>query len=377
MGYAPDPAPRPRSDGSAPPERILVALSGGVDSAVAALRLREQGHEVAGAYIRSWMNEPGEALFADCPWEEDIRHAQAVARHLNIDFEVIDFIQQYRERVVAYLVEGYRHGRTPNPDLMCNREMKFGLLREWALREGFGRIATGHYARRREREDGLVEVLTGIDPNKDQSYFLALVQQHQLRDALFPIGDIPKHEVRDLARKAKLPNAERKDSQGICFLGKVNINDFLRQYITDTPGPIVRQRDGVELGTHRGLHHFTLGQRKGLGIPSNTDHKNYVVVGKDLPHNRLLVAFDEPDAPGLYQKKVTLRHLSYCTEPPISSNNVLVRPRYRDPATPARLDILSPHTVTLVFEEPQRALASGQLAALYNGEILLGGGIYV
>ncbi len=359
--------------------RILAALSGGVDSAVAALLLHEQGHEVVGAYMRTWMHEEGAAVFADCPWERDVEDARAVAAKLGIPFHVLNLIEDYRTRVVDYLVSGYAGGQTPNPDCMCNREIKFGVLESQAERLGCEFVATGHYVRRRNNADGSVDILTGEDPNKDQSYFLAMVRQESLRRALFPVGQLHKPQVRELARRAGLPNAERKDSQGICFLGRVPINAFLDQYIAEAPGPIVTPA-GRELGTHRGLHRYTLGQRHGIGVPSNTDHKAYVVVGKDRARNALVVAFDEPDAPGLWGREFSLRDLHWTNRAPAGAgpHPLLVRPRYRDPAMAATLEMnpANPSRGKLIFAEAQRALAPGQIAALFDGEVLLGGGVY-
>jgi len=359
--------------------RILAALSGGVDSAVAALLLHEQGHEVVGAYMRTWMHEDGAAVFADCPWERDQEDARAVATTLGIPFHVLNMIEDYRARVVEYLVSGYAAGRTPNPDSMCNREIKFGCLEDQATRLGCEFVATGHYVRRRDNPDASVDILTGADPNKDQSYFLAMVRQENLRRALFPVGQLLKSQVRDLARRAGLPNAERKDSQGICFLGRVPINAFLEQYISDNPGPIINSA-GRELGTHRGLHRYTLGQRHGIGVPSNTDNKAYVVIGKDRARNALLVAFDEPDAPGLWGREFLVHDLHWTNQPPtnVGPHTLLVRPRYRDPSMAATLEIDAADSSRgkLTFAEPQRALASGQIAAFYSGEVLLGGGAY-
>ena len=353
---------------------VLVALSGGVDSAVAAWQLREAGYDVHAAYLRSWHDETGDGLFADCPWEEDIRLGNAVARHLGISFEVIDVIDAYRERVVDYLVEGYRRGQTPNPDIMCNREMKFGLLREVAEQQGFDALATGHYCRRLTGPDGRAAVGVGRDANKDQSYFLAMVPGEALQRVLFPVGELEKPAVRELARQIGLPNADRKDSQGICFLGKVDINRFLARYIPDRPGEIVHAVDGRVLGEHRGLHHFTLGQRKGIGVPSNTDHERYVVVAKDFASNQLKVAFDRLTAPGLYQWAVET-DLPVWQSPRTPGAEVLARVRYRDPPVPVRLASQA-DGLRLDFEVPQRALAIGQVVALYEGERLLGGATY-
>jgi tRNA-specific 2-thiouridylase len=306
---------------------------------------------------------------------------------------------------------------------MCNREIKFGVFRAWAKDHGFAAVATGHYARREEVPDNgnriperaevtngpsstagrqnsatdtpaprisgypvsgirdpvspSYRLLEGTDKNKDQSYFLALLSQEQLRDALFPIGDLAKPELRRLARAAGLPTADKKDSQGICFIGEVKMADFLRTYVPDAPGPIVRATDGVELGQHRGLHFYTLGQRKGIGIPSNTDHEAYVVVGKRVADRALLVAFDQPQAPGLFQTEVRVHSLSWTGDPVTTESELEARVRYRDPRVPIEFVPEGGGTASVRFHSPQRGLASGQILALYDGERLLGGGVYV
>ncbi len=355
--------------------KILVALSGGVDSAVAALLLKQQGHDVHAAYMRTWMNEEGGKLLGECPWEEDVVNARGVAEKLEIPFRVLDLIKDYRERIVEYLVEGYRRGITPNPDAMCNREMKFGVFLRQALSDGFAGVATGHDARRRDNADGSADILEGLDPNKDQSYFLALLRQEQLRQAHFPIGGLQKSDVRALARDAGLPNAARKDSQGICFLGKVRINEFLALYIPDKPGDIVNDA-GKTVGRHRGLHRYTIGQRKGIDVPSNTDFEHYVVVAKDFENNVLRVAFERPNLPGLYTNEAFAGGLSWVNNPITETRDLLVRVRYRDPATPARFEPDAAGNARIRFSDTQRGLASGQILALYNGETLLGGGVF-
>jgi tRNA-uridine 2-sulfurtransferase len=355
--------------------KVLVGLSGGVDSAVAALLLQQQGFEVAAAYIKTWANEYD--LFGECPSAEDIRYASGVAEKLGIPFEVVNLVDTYREKVVQYLVEGYEQGSTPNPDVMCNREIKFGAFLDWALKEGFDGVATGHYCRRVIGPDGLPAIAEGIDDNKDQSYFLAMVKPEQLQHAWFPIGELTKPEVRKLAREYGFPNAERKDSQGICFLGKVRINDFLQQYIPDRPGPIINMQ-GVTLGEHLGLHRYTIGQRKGIGIPSNHDHKAYVVVAKDLANNALRVAFDESGLPGLYCDWVGVHSLSCISRPFWESEVTECRVRYRDPRVGIRSFSCTPDgTYRVDFDSTQRALAPGQVLAFYEGNLLLGGGIMV
>jgi tRNA-specific 2-thiouridylase len=389
------------------PEKILVAMSGGVDSSVAALLLQRAGHTVVGAYMKNWINE--DQIVGDCPWQQDIADARAVADHLGIDFQVVNLMRDYRARVVDYLLEGYARGLTPNPDIMCNREIKFGVFRAWARDHGFAAVATGHYARRLELPSpasptaapsppsspptspchllgdtvagaGGAEyaLLEGADKNKDQSYFLALLSQEQLAAARFPIGHLAKPELRALARDAGLPTADKKDSQGICFIGEVKMADFLRAYVPDAPGPILRATDGRVLGTHRGLHFFTLGQRKGIRIPSNTDHQAYVVVGKRAADRALLVAFDQPGAPGLFQSEVRVHSLSWIGRPLAGAGRLEARVRYRDPRVPVEFHPDAGGGTALVrFEQPQRGLASGQVIAFYDGERLLGGGVYV
>ncbi len=349
-------------------------MSGGVDSSVAALRLKEQGHDLVGAYMKNWINEDN--VIGHCPWMQDIDDARAVCDRLGIEFRVVNLMQEYRERIVAYLLDGYARGLTPNPDIMCNREIKFGVFRAWAKDHGFAAVATGHYARRIARADGRFDLLEGADKNKDQSYFLALLDQAQLADARFPIGDLEKPALRDLARQAGLATADKKDSQGICFIGEVKMQDFLRAYVPDAPGPIVRATDEQRLGEHRGLHFYTLGQRKGIGVPSNTDHEAYVVVGKRASDRALLVAFDSPDAPGLFQREVRVHSLSWIGEPVTTSRALEGRVRYRDPRVAIEFIPEAGKTALVKFREPQRGLASGQILAFHDGERLLGGGVY-
>jgi tRNA-specific 2-thiouridylase len=363
--------------------RILVAMSGGVDSSVAALLLKQQGCEVVGAYMKNWINEDN--LPGDCPWMHDISDARAVAEQIGIEFRVVNLMRDYRRLVVDYLLDGYACGLTPNPDVMCNREIKFGVFRAYAQAEGFAAVATGHYARRVETESSEPDrstppacaLLEGVDKNKDQSYFLALLSQEQLRDARFPIGELRKPELRTIAAGHGLVTARKKDSQGICFIGEVKMQDFLRAYVPDAPGPIVRATDGKEIGRHRGLHYYTTGQRKGIGIPSNTDFKAYVVVGKRIADNSLLVAFDTPDAPGLFVPEIRVQALSWIGEPVTKARTLEGRVRYRDPRIPLEFSPELDGTAMIRFRAPQRALASGQILALYEGERLLGGGIYV
>ncbi len=354
-------------------KKILVALSGGVDSAVAAWLLKEQGYEISGAYIRTWMNE--EMPLADCPAQQDIEDSRAVAMHLGIDYEIVNLVNEYREHVVNYLVDGYRRGITPNPDIMCNREMKFGIFLDYALEAGFDGIATGHYVRKLTKDDGSYDLLEGLDKNKDQTYFLALLRQAQIQKALFPLGELKKPRVRTCALEQNLPNATKKDSQGICFLGDMNISRFLEHYIEDKPGNIVNP-EGKVLGQHRGLHRYTTGQRRGIGVPSNTDNEFYVVTGLDMERNELIVAFDQIDSPGLFTSEVEVYDLSFLNRPVTKSCRLLAKPRYRDPSQTITYTPIDDKRAKVTFDEPQRALSPGQIIALYDGDQLLGGGFY-
>ena len=352
--------------------KILVALSGGVDSAAAAALLVQQGHHVVAAYMKNWVNDEG--IPGECPWEQDVEDALSVCRVLGIELRVIDLIDRYRERVVHYLLEGYRQGSTPNPDVLCNREMKFGVLLDYALEQGFEAIATGHYARRSDTADSGSYILRGADTNKDQSYFLALMHPHQIARAIFPVGHLTKPQVRTLAEQFHLPNAHKKDSQGICFIGKVKMSDFLRHYIPDNPGEIV-DTAGRHLGHHQGLHLFTMGQRKGHHIASPREGVAYVVVGKDLQHNRLILGYEGD--PGLYAGHATVGSIANIRHS--LPERILAQPRYRAPAVPATCRHLGADKVELSFDTPIRALAPGQVCAFYSAEQperLLGGGFF-
>jgi tRNA-specific 2-thiouridylase len=382
--------------------KILAAMSGGVDSSVAAAQLVREGHDVSGVYMKNWINE--ENIIGHCPWEEDIVDAEAVAKQLGIPFRVVNLMTEYREKVVKYLLEGYQAGITPNPDVMCNREMKFGVLWDWASEHGFEAIATGHYARKTtlntEHRTSNIEsrasvrgagsfnvqssafdvqcspaILRGADPNKDQTYFLAMMQPHQVRIAQFPIGHLLKAELRDLAREFGLKTAEKKDSQGICFIGQVKMEDFLRTFVPDNPGPIVNL-EGKVLGEHRGLHLYTLGQRKGHGVASPVHKQAYVVVAKRPATNELVVAIENPDTPLLWARKAVLHSISSTGEPLNDQRLLQAQPRYRCPAGDAVFTPLGEGRATLEYREPQRALTPGQICGLYEGERLLGGAVF-
>ena len=352
--------------------KVMVGLSGGVDSAVAAALLVEQGHEVVGGYMKNWMNEEG--IPGNCPWEEDIEDGHAVAKALGIEFRVIDLIDQYKEKIVEYLVNGYEEGLTPNPDVWCNREMKFGVFLDYALSQGFEAVGTGHYTRRRVLSNGQAAILRGADPNKDQSYFLSLMTPHQVEYARFPTGEMLKPEVREVARRFGLPVAEKKDSQGICFLGQVKMGDFLAHYLPDKPGEIVNL-EGRVMGTHRGLHFYTIGQRKGHGVASPKEGKAYVVVGKKAEANQLVIGWDSEDSEGLYSHECVVGKITSINEDITTLKRVEAQPRYRAKAETAAVERVGESRVKIRFAKAQRALVAGQVCAFYDGGRLLGGGV--
>ena len=325
-----------------------------------------------GGYMKNWINEEG--LPGDCPWESDLDDAYAVAKTLGIEFRVVDFIDQYRKRIVDYLLEGYRGGITPNPDVMCNREMKFGAFLDYALNQGFEAVGTGHYVRRRVRRDGPADLLRGADPNKDQSYFLAMMTQFQAKHARFPAGEMLKPEVREVARRFNLPTAEKKDSQGICFIGNIKMSDFLRHYVPDSPGEIV-DLDGAVMGRHDGLHLYTIGQRKGHGVASPREGMAYVVVGKIQEKNQLVVGWDETTTSGLYTSKCIVGSLSWLGEA-VTGGRVEAQPRYRAKGEIVTVQQTDEGKLEVEFSRPQRALTPGQICAFYEGGRLLGGGVF-
>jgi tRNA-specific 2-thiouridylase len=253
--------------------------------------------------------------------------------------------------------------------------MKFGVFLEMAKAAGFSAVATGHYARRLRQADGSWDILEGVDKSKDQSYFLALLQQHQVAAARFPVGELQKAEVRKMAGAFNLVTAGKKDSQGICFIGEIKMRDFLQAFVPDNPGPILT-RQGKNLGQHQGLHLYTLGQRRGVGVPSNTPNEAYVVVEKRLGSNELIVAFDRPDTEGLYARQCRIGNLSFTNKPLPARAKIAAKPRYRAKAAPVFFEAVDESSAILEFDQPQRALTPGQICALYDGENLLGGGVF-
>lgn len=351
-------------------------MSGGVDSAVSALMLKEQGYDISAAYMKTWMNEEGIDVFGDCPWHEDIKYATEVSKQLGIDFEVVDFIEEYKQQIVEYLVQGYKYGQTPNPDLMCNRKMKFGKFLDYAKKNGFTKVATGHYASITDLDDLSKDITMGADPSKDQSYFLAMMTQTQVQSALMPIGKLLKNQVRDIARINRLANANKKDSQGICFLGKIKIQDFLKHYIEEKEGNIVNA-SGKILGKHKGLFNYTLGQRKGINIPSNCDNKFYVVVAKDFDSNTLLVDFNDNINSQLFVNEIHVNNINWINKTISSPTQLQAKVRYRDPLINITFTPLENNSAKITFTSTQRGLASGQAIALYQNNTLLGGAFYI
>jgi len=271
---------------------------------------------------------------------------------------------------------------TPNPDVMCNREMKFGVFLDYALEQGFEAVATGHYARKRVRDDGSSDILRGADTNKDQSYFLALMEQHQAKYALFPCGEMQKPEVREVAARFDLPTAGKKDSQGICFIGNVKMTDFLRHYVPDRPGNIV-DHAGKRLGRHKGLHLYTLGQRKGHGVASPREGLAYVVVGKNAERNELVVGYDESDTDGLYTSRCVVGTVSWVNRSVTGKRKIEAQPRYRAKSEPVMVEPFVGDDGEVVegkfsveFIKPQRAITPGQICGFYENGVLLGGGVF-
>jgi tRNA-specific 2-thiouridylase len=376
--------------------RVVVGLSGGVDSSVAAHLLQQSGHEVIGLFMRNWTDE-SPTLEAECPWIEDSNDALLVAEKLGIPFQVLDLSSAYKTRIVDYMFAEYQAGRTPNPDVRCNREIKFDLFLEAALSLGADYVATGHYAQKTTSEDGMHHLLAGADGNKDQSYFLCQLNQTQLSKALFPIGHLPKPEVRRIAKEAGLVTAEKKDSQGLCFIGKVRLPDFLQQQLSIQTGQIIEvSRDsdvlkapscgqpwplkadhGTVVGSHPGAHFFTVGQRKGLLVGGKP--LPLFVLATDVAENIVYVGQGE-DHPGLYRPCVWMMPGEvHWVRPdlalqPGESLEVSARIRYRQALVPARLTA-EESGLALVPTAPFKSVAPGQFAAWYLGDELIGSGI--
>lgn len=345
---------------------VFVGMSGGVDSSLTAALLLEQGYNVVGVYMKNWTQDiPG----FECPWKEDYQDAKRVAVRLGIDFRVFDFEKQYKQKVVDYMIDEYKAGRTPNPDIMCNQEVKFKLFLTLSLQNGADMIATGHYAR---TKDG--KLLKAKDNNKDQTYFLYRVTNKALKKTLFPIGEFKtKEEVRREAKKRGLDTAEKKDSQGICFVGKVGIREFLSQYIDATPGEI-KDQNGVKLGEHDGAIFYTIGQRHGLNIGGGLP---FYVTGKDMGKNEVYVTTDL-NGPGLWSKTIVLTDLHWINSDQVLQGATLqVRTRHRAPLVDVGALKIGNKKLTVTLKDEIRALTPGQSTVIYSGDQVLGGGIVV
>lgn len=386
-------------------KRVVVGLSGGVDSSVAAYLLKEQGYEVIAMFMKNW-HDDSVTISNECPWLDDSNDAMIVAQQLGIPFQTIDLSVEYKQRIVDYMFAEYERGRTPNPDVLCNREIKFDIFLKAALKLGADFVATGHYARKGETTlngKTAYRLLSGKDPNKDQSYFLCQLSQEQLAKSLFPVGELLKPEVRDIARKAGIATAEKKDSQGLCFIGKVHLPDFLQQQLKPRKGKVIEvpassavfqeHEHAVELaevtqpyaltpqagevvGEHNGAHYYTIGQRRGLNLGGF--EKPLFVIGTDTRENILYTGMGE-DHPGLYRRGLFLAHEDHWVREDMNlavgeSRRYMARIRYRQPLEACTLHRRE-EGVYIVFDRPQRGVTPGQFAAWYDGEELVGSGV--
>jgi tRNA-specific 2-thiouridylase len=367
--------------------RVVVGLSGGVDSAVTAHLLKQQGHEVIGIFMKNWEDDDDSEF---CSSRQDFLDAASVADVLGIEIEHVNFAADYKDRVFGEFLREYQAGRTPNPDVLCNAEIKFKAFLDHALRLGAEKIATGHYARVRAVADSSVaggerfELLKGLDPLKDQSYFLHRLNQAQLSKTMFPVGELPKTEVRRIATEIGLPNAKKKDSTGICFIGERPFREFLNRYLSNQPGPILDDK-GRKLGEHVGLSFYTLGQRKGIGIGGvkekgaqrgGSEHNPWFVARKDMAKNTLYVVQGH-DHPWLQQHTLVADDLSWVDGrgPLAGSEGLGAKSRYRQADAPCEVNSASPEQISLHFPQAQWAVTPGQSAVLYQGDVCLGGGV--
>jgi tRNA-uridine 2-sulfurtransferase len=347
-------------------QRVVVGMSGGVDSSVAAWLLKQQGYEVLGLFMKNWEDDDTDEY---CTSREDLVDAVSVAELIGIEIEAVNFSAEYRERVFSNFLSEFQAGRTPNPDVLCNAEIKFKAFLDHALTLGAERIATGHYAQVRE-VDGEFQLVKGADASKDQSYFLYRLNQAQLSRTLFPLGAMRKRDVRELARTLGLPNHAKRDSTGICFIGERPFREFLMRYLPTTPGSM-ETPDGRAVGTHHGLMYYTIGQRQGLGIGGPGEA--WYVAGKDIDRNRLIVVQGH-DHPALFESQLRAGQLSWVGTPPVPGNYA-GKTRYRQPDAPCALSFLDATGCQVRFDSPQWAPTPGQSLVLYGGEVCLGGGI--
>ncbi|WP_159881212.1 tRNA 2-thiouridine(34) synthase MnmA [Paenibacillus puerhi] len=350
--------------------RIVLGMSGGVDSSVSALLLKEQGYEVIGVFMKNW-DDTDE--FGHCTAEEDAEDVRRVCDQIGIPYYTVNFEKPYMDKVFAYFLDEYRKGRTPNPDVMCNREIKFGEFLNKALELGADYIATGHYARV-DQQDGKFRLLRGVDAGKDQTYFLHALNQYQLSKAMFPIGHLPKPEVRAIAEKAGLATAKKKDSTGVCFIGERNFKEFLSGYLPAKPGDM-KTLDGEVKGRHDGLMYYTLGQRQGLGIGGSGSGEPWFVAGKDLQNNVLYVVQGEKH-PELYSTGLLASELNWIAgDAPKEAYACTAKFRYRQPDQGVTVHFGSDGACEVIFDQPQKAITPGQSVVFYDGDVCLGGAV--
>ena len=388
-------------------KRVVVGLSGGVDSSVTALLLKEQGYEVIGMFMRNWHDE-SVTISEDCPWIDDSNDALLIAQQLDIPFQVIDLSAEYKERIVDYMFDEYKNGRTPNPDILCNREIKFDVFLKAALELGADYVATGHYCRKIEHADGSFGLLTGKDPGKDQSYFLCQLSQEQLAKALFPIGELLKSEVREIAERGGLHTADKKDSQGLCFVGKISLPIFLQQKLEPKKGDVIEIPDNLEqflhynsiipipenvkelstpftyesdmgsiVATHQGAHYYTIGQRRGLHIGGRPNPS--FVIGTDVIKN-IVYSGQTDEHPGLnkYALKIETKDFHFVSNQfklkDLNKSSYSIRIRYRQSLQDGSIHVKE-DGIYILFKEKQRGITPGQFAALYDGEELIASGV--
>ncbi|MBQ5766538.1 MAG: tRNA 2-thiouridine(34) synthase MnmA [Burkholderiaceae bacterium] len=353
-------------------KRVVVGLSGGVDSAVSAYLLKQQGYDVIGLFMKNWEDDDDSEY---CSSRQDFIDAVAVADTVGIDIEAVNFAKEYKDRVFADFLREYSAGRTPNPDVLCNAEIKFKAFLDHAMNMGAELIATGHYARVRKAADGRTQLLRGLDETKDQSYFLHRLTQEQISKAIFPVGELRKTQVRQIAEEIGLPNAKKKDSTGICFIGERPFREFLNRYLPTKPGPM-RTTDGKLVGEHIGLAFYTLGQRKGIGVGGSKDGNGepWFVAKKDMATNTLWIAQGH-DHPWLLSHELTAVMPSWVSgEAPAAGSELTVKTRYRQVDGACRVARSDGEAFTLEFDTPQWAVTPGQSAVIYDGEVCLGGG---
>ena len=353
--------------------RVVVGMSGGVDSSVAALLMKRAGHEVIGVFMKNWEEKDENGV---CTSERDWADVRSVCEALDIPYYSVNFAKQYYERVFEHFLSEYRKGRTPNPDVLCNREIKFNVFLDFAEQLGAQKLVTGHFANI-DCVNGEYRLLRSADENKDQTYFLYMLGQRALSKALFPVGNLTKAEIREIAREAGLPVSEKKDSTGVCFIGERNFKQFLSGFLPAQPGDMVTP-DGRVVGRHDGLMYYTLGQRRGLGIGGSGDGRRWFVVGKDLKNNVLLVEQGE-DSPLLYTDATVIEDLTWIAgRAPLREGETLAcraRFRHRQPLQDVSVRLRPDGKMDVSFAQPQRAITPGQSAVLYLDEVCLGGGI--